>query len=63
MAWLAVDKTGCCNIYNCQPIRTRSQWVIPKEHFSDGNYITISREVANKIAGFKITFKNEALEI
>lgn len=63
MAWLAVDKNGSCNIYNCQPRRTHTQWVIPKEHYSDGTYITISRDTATKIAGFKIQFGNEAIEI
>ena len=29
MAWLAVDRDGVCNIYNCKPKRSCGQWVIP----------------------------------
>lgn len=63
MAWLAVDRDGVCNIYNCKPKRSCGQWVIPKDFLTVGQYITVSKETAFKLAEYKLTFNHEPIEI
>lgn len=58
MAWLAMDKNGAACIYNNKPIRGGTIW-----YCSHGGYVQITPESAERLAGKKMNWDDEAIEV
>lgn len=65
MAWLAVDEDGREFIYNYMPERattintTKGVWLVGE----DDSYIELPAGSIQKLLGYKLTWKDEAIEI